>query len=78
MVSVGPPCVAQRVWPIPLVVTGVFFSASSRFINLPARFSTNKGFPRCVGNAIPAESYPRYSRRRNPSITGLRAELLPV
>ncbi|CAB4692233.1 unannotated protein [freshwater metagenome] len=56
MVSVGPPWVAHLVWPIPLVELGVFANASSRFFNLPARFSINKGLPISVGSAIPAES----------------------
>jgi hypothetical protein len=66
---VGPPWVAQRVCPMPTVVSGSGASASafSRFANLPARLRDCT--PTGVTTATPAESYPRYSRRRRPSTT---------
>lgn len=54
--SVGPPWVAQRVWPIPVVAAGngVSAIAFSRLASLPARLSTASFL--LATNAIPAES----------------------
>ena len=54
--SVGPPCVAHRVWPMPMVAAGSGRSAStfSRFASLPA-FLAELSFPSAT-TAIPAES----------------------
>src|SRR6476620_10962792 len=73
LASVGPPWVAQRVWPMPVVAGGSCSSAmaSRRFASLPARFSETT--PSAVTRATPAESYPRYSSLARPSITTSRA-----
>ena len=54
--SLGAPCVAQRVCPMPVQASGSGWSASalSRFASLPARFS-EAILPSCT-RAIPAES----------------------
>src|SRR5690242_10144254 len=76
--SFGAPCVAQRVWPMPTVLGDIGCSAStfSRFPSLPARLRVS----RCPSEttATPAESYPRYSRRRSPSTTTSSACLSPT
>ena len=71
--SVGPPWVAQRVWPMAVRegASGWASSAERRFSSLPARFS--EVMPSSVTSATPAESYPRYSRRVSPSMTTSRA-----
>src|SRR5699024_1869633 len=66
LVSVGPPCVAQRVcaietWPVVSVAPS---SASRRLASLPARLVTRPE-PSSL-TVTPAESYPRYSRRARP------------
>ena len=69
LTSVGPPWVAHRVCPIP-VVDGSIGSASSRerrFSSLPAFLRTSS--PSGATTATPAESYPRYSRRLRPATT---------
>ena len=54
--SVGPPCVAHRVWPMPVVAPGSASAsrAPRRFTSLPARFSV--ATPPSVTSATPAES----------------------
>jgi len=65
---VGAPCVAQRVWPIPSVPAGICPSiCCSRAESFPADFMIFRPFP--LTTAIPAESYPRYSIRRRPSMS---------
>src|SRR6266567_3792247 len=67
----GAPCVAQRVWAIPVCPAGRL---------VPRAFSSTLIFPAALWtsmrpssiSASPAESYPRYSRRRSP-----RAGALP-
>ena len=53
---VGPPCVAQRVWPIAVAVcgSGASESASRRFSSLPARLRVSTVVPATA--ATPAES----------------------
>src|SRR5579862_630377 len=66
--SVGRPCVAQRVWPMPnWPSSGCLTSASSSFESLPALRLMSRWPLRMT--ATPAESYPRYSSFRNPSIS---------
>src|SRR4029078_7000916 len=65
--SVGRPCVAQRVCPMPYSpATGFRRMGSSRLRSFPEARRTVRHFPPCR-TAIPAESYPRYSRRLKPS-----------
>src|SRR5580704_3171493 len=65
--SVGRPCVAQRVWPIPYTPSsGVMRIDSSRLRSLPGERRTSS-LPFSPTTAMPAESEPRYSRRRRPS-----------
>ena len=65
---VGAPCVAQRVWPMPSVPVGIpSSSACSSTLSLPAAFMILSPLP--LTTAMPEESYPRYSRRRSPSIS---------
>ena len=73
LLSVGPPCVAQRVWPIPVVESGMgsLPSRVSRLASLPA-FLRTSSMPSLM-TATPAESYPRYSRRRRPATMISRA-----
>ena len=69
---------AQRVCPIPVLDFGSGLSsmAFSRLASLPARLS-EKIAPSAT-TAIPAESYPRYSSRRSPSMTTSRACWYPT
>src|SRR5439155_3932549 len=64
--SDGLPCVAQRVWPMP-VAPFVIDSPRrfSRFDSLPLARTTDR--PLSPRTATPAESYPRYSSFRSPS-----------
>ena len=65
MLLVGSPCVAQRVCPIPeFPETGCSCNSTIRLLSLPAflRISSSES----VFIAIPAESYPLYSRVFNP------------
>src|SRR5690349_19348539 len=65
--SVGRPCVAHRVWPTPYSpLIGVVAITSSRRASLPALRRRSMVPSRTT--ATPAESYPRYSSRRSPSI----------
>ncbi len=67
--SVGPPWVAHRVCPIPVVAgtVGSVASRACRFASLPAFLRTSTA-PSAT-TATPAESYPRYSRRLRPPTT---------
>jgi hypothetical protein len=65
--SVGGPCVAQRVWPMPYWPrTGSSSSDRSSSEIFPASLRTWI-WPSSI-TATPAESYPRYSRRFRPSM----------
>lgn len=68
--SVGAPCVAHRVCPIPAVAVagGLETRMDRRLASFPALFSTIRS-PSSPTRAIPAESYPRYSSRPSPSTT---------
>ncbi len=66
--TVTPPCVAQRVCAIPR--DGLFFGAwfatsCASALTLPVLFRTD-AVHASSSTAIPAESYPRYSRRSSP------------
>src|ERR1043166_677813 len=64
---VGAPWVSQRVCPTPTVPVGAATRSRSASIDsFPADFSTSSPLP--LITATPAESYPRYSMRRRPSI----------
>ena len=68
--SLGRPWVAQRVWPTPNAPRkGSARRLSSRFLSFP---TDRRRWRRLSSTtAMPAESYPRYSSRRRPSmITG--------
>ena len=70
--SVGPPCVAHRVWPIPAPEPRGAPSArlprsSSDRVPLAARARHRPSEASGPTRAIPAESYPRYSSRPSPS-----------
>src|ERR1035437_4929097 len=66
--SVGRPCVAQRVCPMPYVPwSGLWRMTSSRLRSLPSARRSCSPSP-SPATAIPAESYPRYSSRRKPSM----------
>jgi len=53
--SVGRPCVAHRVWPMPVLPrSGFFFSVSARCTSLPTARTIS--IPRPVCTARPAES----------------------
>ena len=69
LMSVGPPWVAHRVCPIPVVEGSIGSAASSdrRFSSLPAFLRTSSA--PLATTATPAESYPRYSRRFSPATT---------
>src|SRR5437660_7564521 len=59
------PWVAQRVWPSPVVDAEPFgLAARFRFWRLPTARTYSR--PSSSRSAIPAESYPRYSRRSRP------------
>ena len=75
--SVGPPWVAHRVCPMAAVDSGSGrrSSSSTRFASLPAFFAV-ASVPVGLTSATPAESYPRYSRRRSPSSTTSRGRSL--
>ena len=64
--SLGLPCVAQRVWPRPTQASDPFSPAAA---NSASRLPTARtvSMPSGSMRAIPAESYPRYSRRLRPS-----------
>jgi hypothetical protein len=65
--SFGAPCVAQRVWAIPDVpLTGSAVTTLSSIAIFPTAFRVSTPFPFIT--ATPAESYPRYSSRFNPSM----------
>ena len=74
---VGAPCVAHRVWPIATVPGGCppSSSAVTSSESFPARLTTVRS---PSSTATPAESYPRYSRRRSPSRTIGRASSGPT
>ena len=60
--SVGRPCVAQRVWPMPYVPSSGFMRIMfSRLRSFPSTRRIWRPSP-LPETAIPAESYPRYSR----------------
>src|SRR4029078_6146936 len=64
--SVGLPCVAQRVWPMPVSPSsGEDFTPASRLRSLPS--ARRRPSCPCSTVATPAESYPRYSRRFSAS-----------
>src|ERR1700723_1492000 len=66
--SLGTPWVAQRVWAMPtLPRVGCCSMASSRARTLPTARKRVRP-PEPLSTARPAESYPRYSKRRSPSI----------
>ncbi len=71
--SVGPPCVAHRVCPIPVndAGNGSASSAAVRLASFPDFFRDD--IDPSATTAMPAESYPRYSRRRRPSRTTSKA-----
>jgi hypothetical protein len=63
--SVTAPCVAQRVWPRPVVaVEELVPAAAFRFPRTPTARTWSS--PPASSRAIPAESYPRYSRCSSP------------
>ncbi len=63
---VTPPWVAQRVWPMPRNPSNpAARTASASSATLPTSLMVRN--PSAVHTASPAESYPRYSSRRNPS-----------
>ena len=76
--SLGAPCVAQRVWPMPVWATGsgLASSSASRLTSLPA-FLADTIVPSWT-SATPPESYPRYSRRLRPPMTTSSAERCPT
>ena len=78
--SDGWPWVAHRVCPIPTTpVSGVRSTIFTNCESFPADFRTS--MPPLAITATPAESYPRYSRRRSPSSstgTAGRAPIYPM
>src|SRR5580700_5452254 len=77
LVSLGSPWVAQRVWPMPTVALVCFASSLSlRSWTRPADLVICS-LPRYT-TARPAESYPRYSSRCNPSTSTGVASRLPM
>src|SRR5690348_5216570 len=79
LVSVGRPWVAQRVWAMPMVPCTCCSSTSRPNWDTRPVERTRCSFP--FTTARPAESYPRYSRRRRPSIrigTTLRRAMAPT
>jgi len=78
VVSVGAPCVAQRVWPMPEVpgssVPFCVFSASASIWPDALIICSAPSF--CT--AMPALSYPRYSSLRSPSRSSGAAACEPV
>ena len=66
LASVGPPWVAQRVCPMPVLEPGIGSAsiAAVRLASLPARLRVATWVPST--SATPAESYPRYSSRAQP------------
>src|SRR5205085_8163711 len=75
--SDGLPCVAQRVWPMPVAPCGIAsLSRVSRFWSLPFARMTER--PPLPSTARPAESYPRYSSLRNPSTRRLAHSSSPT
>src|SRR5487761_594957 len=77
LVSFGTPCVAQRVWPMPMrPATGSAATRRARLSSLPsARRRSMRPF---TSVAMPAESSPRYSRRFSPSSSSGAAAPLPT
>ena len=66
--SVGAPCVAQRVWAMPVVPTRLAVAQrSSRTATRPAHL-TPWSSPSVESTSTPAESYPRYSSVFSPSM----------
>ncbi len=78
LVSVGPPWVAHRVWPIPALPAGSGRSTStfSRLRSFPAFLAAAS--PPSARIATPAESYPRYSSRLRPATTTSCADCPPT
>ena len=75
--SVTPPCVAHRVCPIPTLPSrGVVSSFAFRLATLPTHFTMPR--PSEPATAIPAESYPRYSKHSNPPTTTSTTRRGPV
>src|SRR3990172_6615394 len=75
--SVGFPCVAHRVWPMPVVPAGYAPSSPLRGAeSFPAVFAISIAPPSTT--AIPALSYPRYSSRCSPSSSSGAASRSPV
>src|SRR5918994_5878974 len=62
---VTPPCVAQRVWPSPVVADDGTVPARSFRLPSGPTARTYASFP-SSSSARPEESYPRYSRRSSP------------
>ena len=81
LASVTPPWVAQRVCAIPVApLTGYSFNAAASSFTLPIRLVRVR-LPWLSKSATPAESYPRYSKRRKPSnniSTTLRSAIAPT
>ena len=69
LVVLTPPWVAQRVWPIPNSRWSPSGIRASRFLIRPTDLVTLAS--PLTTPAIPAESYPRYSRLLSPSIKNL-------
>src|SRR5579875_17074 len=66
--SLTAPCVAQRVWPSPVVAREPLEPAARlRFARLPTARTYSS--PPASRRTIPAESYPRNSRRSRPAIS---------
>ena len=63
----GSPCVAHRVWAIPIWPLSRSFIAFVRVATLPSE-RTRSIFASASRTAMPAESYPRYSSRLNPPV----------
>ena len=75
--SLGSPWVAQRVWAIPtLPGPGSSPIAARRSSTRPTAFVVRRALR--WATAIPAESYPRYSRRASPSTRILDAGRVPT
>jgi len=73
--SVGGPCVDHRVWPIPCVWSADSGRIASSALTSPAVLYTDNASP---VSAIPAESYPRYSRFDSPAESTGRADRSPA
>ena len=77
MALVTPPWVAQRVWPIPHVELLSSSQIARRSFTFPTVFRSEI-FPVSLKYAIPALSYPRYSRLASPVNKTSWAFNLPV